>query len=333
MQLIAETAFHHQGDLDFQKNLIDKLIIQSAADILKVHLTLDIDEYMLADHPLYSKLQNWIFSKSEWEDVLNRILKSNKQLMTLVNDTKAVELAFNYDPKLVEVHAVCLNDTKLLDALSQNIHNDTKVVIGVGGSTLYEIEKAINKLENASLVLMFGFQNFPTDYSNVNIRRIQKIMRLFPDLEYGYADHTSWDEENNLLVTLFGAAQGMKYVEKHVTTELGTKRTDYEAAISIDMLNELKEKMLVLEKCMGDGKLELNKGEKAYSKYGPMKKAPVLNTSVKKNETLTSEIVSFKRTGQVSAISQIEIVDLYGQTFCNEVEAQTAIQRNMLNID
>ena len=52
-------------------------------------------------------------------------------------------------------------------------------------------------------------------------------MSLYPDLIHGHADHTSWDHEHNVLITLFGASLGMEYIEKHVTTHPGVERTDY----------------------------------------------------------------------------------------------------------
>ena len=100
-------------------------------------------------------------------------------------------------------------------------------------------------------------------------------MRLFPEFEFGYADHTAWNETNNVLITVLGAAMGIEYVEKHVTIAYGEDRVDWVAAVTIDMFNEIKEKMNILDQCNGDGLLHLNEGEKKCSIFGPMKKAAV----------------------------------------------------------
>ena len=44
-KLIAETAWHHEGDYDFMKNLVTSICKLSKADIVKFHITLDLDEY------------------------------------------------------------------------------------------------------------------------------------------------------------------------------------------------------------------------------------------------------------------------------------------------
>ena len=49
----------------------------------------------------------------------------------------------------------------LLDALKNNINHDTKVVFGVGGSTLEEIDSAINRIEHENIILMFDFKTIP----------------------------------------------------------------------------------------------------------------------------------------------------------------------------
>jgi len=264
MKLIAETAFHHQGDFGFQKKLVQAIIDESLADVIKFHLMIDRDEYILPDHDLYLQIQDWIFDKGQWTEVIERIKASPKELMLLFNDTAAVEFGMPFDPPLVEIHSVCLNDIVLLESLKANVSRHTKIVLGVGGSSLYEIENAVNILQHANIVLMFGFQNYPTRYENINFSKIRRIMKLFPEFDFGYADHTAWNEPENVLITLLGAALGMRYVEKHVTIAYGEERIDWSAAVSIEMLNEIRQKLDILQACNGDGLLRLNQGERNY---------------------------------------------------------------------
>ena len=45
IKLIAETAWHHDGDYDFMKKLVNDILKNSKTDILKMHITLNYDEY------------------------------------------------------------------------------------------------------------------------------------------------------------------------------------------------------------------------------------------------------------------------------------------------
>ena len=95
---------------------------------------------------------------------------------------------------------------------------------------------------------------------------------MFDNFECGYADHTAGDSDYNELITLLGAASGMKYIEKHITTNFGDERIDWPAAISLEMFNILEKKIKILKKLNGDGSLSLNTGEMKYSVFGPGRK-------------------------------------------------------------
>jgi N,N'-diacetyllegionaminate synthase len=314
MKLIAETATHHQGDETFMESLVKTIVNQTKADIVKFHIMLDINEYFHFDHEGYEMAKNWVFSKALWTKFINIVKSKDKELMLLFNDTKAVEFGMSFDPTLVEIHSVCLNDLKLLQALKLQLRPETKIVLGIGGTSLNEIENAIKFLDHSNIVLMFGFQNYPTKLEDINFRKIKKIMSLYPKYEFGYADHTAWDHPHNEMITLFGAAQGMQYIEKHVTTHYGKERIDWSAAISTDKFNKIKDGIDLLENCNGTGLLAMNQGEKSYSVYGPMKKTGILNKSVKKSEKIRREDLDFKRTSQISDLSQLDIwnaIDLH----------------------
>jgi len=274
-KLIAETAWHHEGDFSFMKNLVTKICKDSAAEIVKMHITLDLDEYMTRDHEAYETLKSWMLTAEQWKVLVEIVRNSNKELMLLLNDTKAIEFAARFSPEFVELHSVCLNVPRLQKVILEKIDQTTKIVIGVGGCTLQEVDAAVNVFNDRSTILMFGFQNYPTKYEDINLGKIRKIQALYANKQFGYADHTAWNETNNEMITLLIAANGMEYVEKHVTTEYGKERCDYSAAISIEMFNDLSKNLAVLAQVKGNSSIELNSGEASYSQYGPMKMAAI----------------------------------------------------------
>ncbi|MGM0613435.1 MAG: N-acetylneuraminate synthase family protein, partial [Bacteroidota bacterium] len=269
IQTIAETAWHHDGDFYFMNNLVDELIQNSKADFIKLHITIDFDEYMLSDHPGYEFLRNNALTEKQWRRLIEKIIASDKELMLLFNDRKAVEFGMQFNPSLIEIHSVCLNDIHLIAKIKNLNTTNIPLVLGVGGSTLYEIENAIHQLETENIVLMHGFQNYPTNYQDVNFNRMRKIMNMYPQFKHGYADHTAWNESNNSLITIMGASLGMSFIEKHVTTTPGAERTDWQAAIGIEQFNNLAKDLEILDQCNGNGLLKLNEGERKYSVFGP----------------------------------------------------------------
>lgn len=330
MKTIAETAWHHQGDFNFMVNLIENLCINTKADIIKMHISLDLDEYIDVSHPAYTTLKEWVFNEDQWKKIISIVKSHNKQVMLLVNDFQAIELAKELNPEYVEIHSVCLNDLFLLEKLKTILNGDTKLVLGVGGTDVYEIEHALSYLAYSNVLLMFGFQNYPTVYSDVNLNKVRRIMKLFEGYEFGYADHTAWDNDNNELVTLLGAASGMDYIEKHVTTHYGEERADWHAAISIEMFNSLSDKLKVLHNLNGDGLLKLNSGELNYSVFGPMKKAAVLVKDVQEGEVLTKDVIKFIRTGEITDLSQLDVINSLGKKFLEPLKSGSILKKNFI---
>ena len=330
MKLIAETAWHHEGNFDFFKRLVKSLTMESEAGIIKVHITLNLDEYMASDHPSYPQLKDWMLTVDQWKEIIDLIVNSDKQLMVLFNDIDAFEFGMKYEPEYVEIHSVSLNDLRLLDRLKECVSPEAKIFLGVGGSTIEEYDHAIKYLDHKNTVLMHGFQNYPTKYSDINFKKIRKIMEQYPEMWHGYADHTAWDEPDNLLITLLGASQGMDYVEKHVTVEYGKERADWSAAISVNMLNELYGKLNLLKECMGDGNLDLNDAERQYSVFGPMKKAAILNKNVVKDDIFAIDMIDFKRTEQVTDLSQVNVANSVGRRLSMNVNKDYVLKKEHL---
>ena len=177
IKLIAETAWHHQGDFDFMKNLINEIVKNTDADIVKMHITIDFEEYMDQSHQAYNQLKAMTFTKEQWRELISIVVKGNKEIMLLLNDTEAIEFGLSFNPDYVEIHSVCLNDIFMLEKLKRNIQKHNKIVLGVGGTNIKEIENAINFLNHSNMILMFGFQNYPTIFKDVNLDKVRKLMK------------------------------------------------------------------------------------------------------------------------------------------------------------
>jgi sialic acid synthase SpsE len=330
IKVIAETAMHHEGDFNFMQDLIKVLSKESCVDVIKMHISLDFDEYMSKNHKLYGIAKSWLFSEAQWEILLKIVKRSEKKLMLLLNDTKAINFAAQFSPDFVELHSVCVNVPALQNSILEKIDKKAKIVIGIGGCTIEEIDSAINSFQDREVVIMTGFQNFPTKYEDVNLDKIRKIQTIYADKEFGYADHTAWDEKNNELITLLVASNGMNYVEKHITLAYGESRCDYSAAISLDMIKSLAEKLKVLSLIRGNGSLLLNSGEEQYSKYGPMKMAAVLVKNIKKGCFLLENSYRFCRTSEETNLSQINVVNSIGKIAYRDLSVGQVLKKEDL---
>ncbi len=329
--LIGETAFHHEGDVDFLDQLVEEGI-KLKLDAMKFHLLLDLDDYMAADHAAIDILRPWCLSDEQWMPVLKKIEKSNIDIILLCNDVKSLEwvLTLDIDIAAIELHATGLNDVFLLDKAAQFPNT---VILGTGGSTLDEIDYAVQYLRERGqndLFLMHGFQNYPTDFADIHLARMSLLKSTF-NCPVGYADHTDPKDEDNALISCLPSGAGYNVLEKHFTHAYGQQRTDAQAAVSLDTMQDIQRMMKKAYAAYGSNPLMMSEAEKKYGNTGPMKKAIVARRELQKGHTLTLEDIAFKRTNESSPLLQKDLYRLLGNELKEDVAKDALLTYSQIN--
>ena len=196
--LIAECAYSHEGDVEYLRKSVVSAAESACVDAVKFHILLDINTYMCPDHDLYERIREWMFTADQWREVIGLARSSGLGVIVLADDLGSFALLeeMKEDIAAVEIHSCSLNDAKMLEKTSLL---NVPVILGVGGSSAEDIALSVDYLKKrgtTELLLMYGFQNYPTRYEYVNFEKMKKVQQMF-GLPVGYADHTSWDDENN----------------------------------------------------------------------------------------------------------------------------------------
>lgn len=321
--IVGETAFHHEGEMDFLEELI-----KAAADIgvnaIKFHALFNIHDYFVKTHEAIPLLQKISLSEKQIEQAVNLARSLNLEVVLLCNDNNAIKWALQHQEKIaaIEIHSTGLNDIFLLNdaAKFSNV-----VILGVGGSSIDEVKFAIDFLNEhgkKNILLMHGFQSYPTNYEDIFLERIEKYKQLF-NLPMGYADHTDPLDKNNEWLSVMGIAKGALVIEKHFTTRFGEKRIDAQSAISIEQLIRVKQNAQTLFSAMGlNQPLYFSSAELNYGQTGPNKKALVAKTTIAKGEEISLQNVAFKRTKDITGIMQKDALKLIG------LKAKQAIEQD-----
>lgn len=328
--ILAETAFHHEGDVDFLKRLINEAK-KVGVNAVKFHLLLKPDDYMTADHEALEIIRAWSLNAIQWDDILAAC--SGVDVIFLCNDNASVDYALSKGEaiKAIEIHATGLNDIFLLEEAS-SFHGT--VILGTGGSTLDEIDFAIQFLKEKGkddIFLMHGFQNYPTDYKDIKLWRMKQLAELFK-LPIGYADHTDPLDANNEWISCLGLTNGFNVLEKHFTPVFGEKRIDAQAAVSVDQLKKIVGLSDIIWKTIDkENSLKLSEAELKYGNTGPMKKAIVARQHIGKGDKITLESIAFKRTNNSSSMKQIELAKLLNNKANKAIEKDEII--DLTNVD
>ncbi len=306
-EIIAETAFTHEGNFDYLKEQI-RLSSESQVDYIKFQILLKPDEYFIKTHPNYKNISPYLLNEENWIKAFEFSKSIGLKILALPLNLASLKFCEKHTNliDLYEIHSTCINEVPLLNEFK---NTRQKIILGIGGRTSKEIifaKKIINKADD-KIILMFGFQSFPTDKIQLNLNKIYGFKNHFTNA-IGYADHNSYKNNdfhflNNVALTL-----GVRLFEKHIIIEKGDKRIDYESAITkkdfIDMRKNLNQTLLIL----GNGNIEnLNDKEIIYKNR---EKQIVALHDIKKDDFFTNKNIGFRITNDKSDLEQKNFVDI-----------------------
>jgi len=318
--IISETAYNHEGGIKYLYKMIDD-IAELKLNAIKFHMLLNPESYMQIKHPLIKEIGKWTFSKNQWSEIIIYSHKKGLDVIVLCDDVESIEyiLENNINITAIELHASGLNDYFLLNSVSEF---KGQIILGIGGSSLDEINYAVEFLKNKEkndILLMYGFQSYPTKYTDINLSKMLKIRDLFK-LPIGYADHTAFDDPNNEIISCMAAMMGINILEKHYTPDYGIERVDYHSAVGKVQMLKIKELMMLALKVYGNGNLKMSEAELEYGDTGPMKKAIVAKKNIKKGDKLSLDNLWFKRTVEESPIKQNQFLQLIGLRVLHDIK-------------
>lgn len=317
--LFGETAFHHEGNVKSIYEMIDQNV-EAGFNGVKFQILFNLSNFMSTKHSSYDEIQNMIISSEEWRSIIQYAQQKQLKIIIMPLDVEVVNwIRTNSLPiDYIEIHSVSFYDSKLLQAIK-----DTKipVILGAGGRTLEEIENSIEYFEEQLEILMMGFQSFPTQLKYVKLGKIKWLSQKFPHLKIGYADHSSFNNDDGIQSLVYAYLLGAKVFEKHITCQEGTPKTDYESAIGLEKMKKIKmelDRIVSILSYEEKDYLSLNRQE---LRYRNRQKRLVAKGFIRKGEIISHMNTSFKVCDQFNnnecfdlkdfkkAIARIDISD------------------------
>ncbi|MCR4337558.1 MAG: N-acetylneuraminate synthase family protein, partial [Candidatus Omnitrophica bacterium] len=132
------------------------------------------------------------------------------------------------------------------------------IIIGVGSSTIAEIDEALRVIRaegNNDIVLLQCVTNYPSSFESANIRAMKSLGKMF-DVLVGYSDHTPGS-----VVPLGAVALGGCVIEKHFTDDKTRPGPDHPFAMDGKDMKEMVEGIRKMEKALGSPVKDLYKEE------------------------------------------------------------------------
>jgi len=291
--VIAEIASAHNGEISLAKEMADA-VRMSGADAAKYQM-FRADELLVPGHSKYHKLEEIEFSQDEWAEIIRYARSLGLFVIAEIFDEGSFELALELG---IEALKIPTSDLTNPDILSRVAATMKPLILSVGAATEKEIDFAVRKceeVENRNLILMHGFQSFPTRVEDSNFRLLEFLKSKY-SYDLGFADHIDAELRLARFLPLVAIGYGASVIEKHITLARSLKGRDYYSALNPDEFSEMVSLVRDIEKGYGSHEIGASPAEIEYRRL--MKKTIVALHDIPKGYYITADDICFRRAGE-----------------------------------
>ena len=320
--IIAEIANAHQGEKNIAKELV-KSAADSGADAVKFQI-FQANELFEKNHNKFELFKNLQFTEKEWIEIFRIARKNKLSIFTDVFGIKSANFAVKQKINTFKIHSSDVTNPILLGYFSKL---NKRILLSTAGCFPNEIEEAIKILQfrKKEIILMHGFQGYPTKINELNLTRIIQLKNHF-NLPVGIMDHISGDSKMAKIIPLLAYGLGAKIIEKHITLNRKQKDIDYFSSLNPDEFKEFVSYVHSASKAMGTKDFVLSKNEIKYRK--DHKKNPISAKLIKSGSKLQAQSFLYKRTNEKN--DSTPYFDFIGKVASKNIEQGTKLTSTMI---
>jgi N,N'-diacetyllegionaminate synthase len=325
--IIAETAFSHEGNYNYLLSQIDEAI-KGEVTYVKFQILLKPDIYYIKNHNALKDIGKFIFTEEQWLELLTYATKAGLKTIALPLEIASLDFCLRNEFLIegIELHSVCFNEVPMLKALK----NWNKLLfLGAGGRLSNEIEFVSETTKHLLIqtIIMCGFQSFPTNKFDLELNKIFDIRNKF-NCKVGFADHTANGDSSFIDLCVFSYLLGAEYFEKHIVPKSDLKRIDGSSAVPGKDFIELKHKLEEINLVLGDHNFdELNEAEQNYRKR---EKIIVASVDLKEGQIIKENMLAYKISDQFGDINQNDFYSILGKKVIGKIKKDEPILNDKL---
>ena len=174
-----------------------------------------------------------------------------------------------------------------------------------------EVDRAVEAVGDAGLVLLHCVSDYPANPVDANLRAMETMRRAFGK-PVGFSDHTLGTE-----VALAAVALGAIVIEKHFTLDRGLPGPDHAASLQPDELFVLISGIRVVESALGTGIKRPAHSE--LKTLDCVRKSLVAARPLKAGDRISEDMLAVRRPG--GGLAPDKRVALIGRRLAHDVEA------------
>jgi N,N'-diacetyllegionaminate synthase len=310
--VIAEIANAHQGNLEVLLSLIEAAAI-AGADAVKVQWY-KYDYLAMPDYEWYRAYQDLFIEPELWGQALDRAAECKLDIWADIFDDWGVDLATKMKSRLkgVKLPPTVLEDDRLASAI---LRLRMPTLVGIGGWTEEQIVtrlRVLKRMARNELILMHGFQGYPTSPEDCNLSRIRHYLSTYA-CRVGIADHVDGGAAEAMDIPAYAVCAGATLVEKHLTLDRAAKGYDYFSSLDPDKFALMVTKLRRVEAALGS--MARSENEHQYLAAAPR---AVIKRSLAKGGLLSFDDLMFRRTSHQEALTPSHVRVHLPAVICRE---------------
>ncbi|HCC54606.1 MAG TPA: NeuB family protein [Desulfobulbaceae bacterium] len=328
IEIIAELAQGFEGRPE-QARLLMKAATTAGADAVKYQLVY-ADELATPDYKYYELFRSLEMADEVWVELAEYARELGVRLHLDVFGTSSLQLAERLEVAAVKIHGTDLTNIGLLSDVARS--SVPRVLLGAGGGHANEIRQAINILADKQIVVLLGFQGYPTPDESNQIARTRLVIKSLGDTHQnvvvGFADHARPESPLRYALAATAIGAGATVFEKHLTLGKVMKLEDHESALNPDEFLEFSQIIRHCSDALGEAKdtedFGMSEVEKGYRKM--IRRHVVTSRDLKKGSIIAPTDIVLKRSSAENVLTDLDLA--YDKTLNCDLKKNMPIATN-----
>ena len=291
IDVVAELANAHEGDRSLAIEMIDA--VSASADAAKIQM-FSADDLAVKSHEQYELYHELSLSTADVSAIVEAAHENGIYLFADVLGEEGLDRLTETDIDGFKIHSSDLANHQLIEEIAQQ---DAPTLISAGGASVVEIKAALASFERVSeaeLGLVYGFQNYPTKLEDAHLNRLRHLVDEFGEsYAVGYTSHVDGGSDDAKHLPAWAVAAGAEFVEIHTTIDRSPEGTDYYSSLEPDVFEAMAANVETVQTALGDISTKMSDNELEYR--GGHKKCVVATRRLSAGETISEDDVALKR--------------------------------------
>ena len=232
------------------------------------------------------------FGESEYKELCDYTHSKGMDFTSTPFDYASAD--YLYD--MVDFYKISSSDLSNIPFIKHIAAKGKPMVVSVGAAYLSEVDEAIRAMKevgNNDISILHCVLSYPTDPNDANLRIIETLKKVFPDVKVGFSDHVAPDPTMMTLATAY--ILGSEIIEKHFTLDKTLTGNDHYHSGDPEDFKKARANFDMIDTVLGNPEKTVLDCELVPRREA--RRSLVLTRSMKAGEKITEKDIMPKRPG------------------------------------